>query len=163
MKHIYPRAINHIGISVPDVEAAVKWYREVMGFQLIGDKIHLRKRSDDPDGRAFIIYGPELNEMRIAMMATGNGVGFEIFQFVDPPFKKPEKDFEYNLGGFFHFCVTDVNPYALGAKMVEQGGSRVGGVSMWVEGMPVAYAKDPWGNVIEILNVSFDRLASKMT
>ena len=28
----YPKAFNHIGLSVPDVEAAFKWYTEVLGF-----------------------------------------------------------------------------------------------------------------------------------
>ena len=28
----YPKAFNHIGLSVPDVDAAFKWYTEVLGF-----------------------------------------------------------------------------------------------------------------------------------
>jgi catechol 2,3-dioxygenase-like lactoylglutathione lyase family enzyme len=28
----YPRTISHVGISVPDVENAVEFYREVMGW-----------------------------------------------------------------------------------------------------------------------------------
>ena len=28
----YPRAFNHIGLSVPDVDAAFKWYTEVLGL-----------------------------------------------------------------------------------------------------------------------------------
>ena len=31
----YPRAFSHIGLSVPDLEAAVKFYSEVFGFYVI--------------------------------------------------------------------------------------------------------------------------------
>ncbi|RUM55705.1 MAG: glyoxalase, partial [Marinomonas sp.] len=31
----YPRTFSHIGISVPDLEAAVKFYTEVLGWYLI--------------------------------------------------------------------------------------------------------------------------------
>lgn len=31
----YPRSFSHIGISVPDLEAAVKFYTEVLGWYLI--------------------------------------------------------------------------------------------------------------------------------
>jgi catechol 2,3-dioxygenase-like lactoylglutathione lyase family enzyme len=30
-----PKTINHIAISVPDVERALKWYQKVMGFTVI--------------------------------------------------------------------------------------------------------------------------------
>lgn len=31
MNNPYPRSFSHIGISVPDLEAAVKFYTEVLG------------------------------------------------------------------------------------------------------------------------------------
>lgn len=35
MTKAYPRTFSHIGISVPDIEAAVKFYTEVLGWYLI--------------------------------------------------------------------------------------------------------------------------------
>ena len=35
VKTPYPRTFSHIGISVPDLEAAVKFYTEVLGWYLI--------------------------------------------------------------------------------------------------------------------------------
>ena len=32
------RVINHVAVSVADVEAVVAWYTNVLGFQLIGNK-----------------------------------------------------------------------------------------------------------------------------
>jgi catechol 2,3-dioxygenase-like lactoylglutathione lyase family enzyme len=35
MSNPYPRTFSHIGISVPDLDAAVKFYTEVLGWYLI--------------------------------------------------------------------------------------------------------------------------------
>ena len=32
---MYPKAFSHIGLSVPDLDAAVKFYTEVMGLYVI--------------------------------------------------------------------------------------------------------------------------------
>jgi catechol-2,3-dioxygenase len=32
---VYPRILNHVAISVPDLEAAVNWYTEVLGFTVV--------------------------------------------------------------------------------------------------------------------------------
>lgn len=158
----HSRPINHIAVSVQDIDAVVKWYTNVMGFQLIGNKIVHIKRSEDPSAAIFSIYGSTLQEARLAFMSTGNSVGFEIFEFLDPGFKKQESDFEYNRGGFFHACVTDSNPEQLAARVAKEGGSRVGTTVGLGAGITCLYVKDPWGNVIEILDTSFERLATKL-
>lgn len=94
-------------------------------------------------------------------MATGNGVGFEVFQFIDPDFKENAVNFEYNRGGFFHICVTDPSPDALADRIVQNGGSRQGTTVKVAGGAAICvYVKDPWGNVVEILDTSFDRMAT---
>ncbi|KAL5593942.1 hypothetical protein ACKLNR_014099 [Fusarium oxysporum f. sp. zingiberi] len=157
--HAHP--INHVAVSVNDIEAVTKWYTEILGFQVIGNRIFHIKRSENPSAAIFAIYGDDLHEVKLAYMATGNGVGFEVFQFLDPGFKKNPVDFEYNRGGFFHVCVTNADPDALASKVVENGGSKQG-VTVKVAGghATCAYVKDPWGNVVEILDSSFDRMAT---
>lgn len=137
------------------------WYTSVLNFQLIGNRTFHIKRSETPSAAIFSIYGDSLNEVKLAYMATGNGVGFEVFQFIDPPFKPNETDFEYNRGGFFHICVTDENPVALAERIVQAGGGRIGTAVRVAGGAAVCqYVKDPWGNVVEILDMSFDRMAT---
>lgn len=146
-----------------DIEAVTKWYTEVMGFQVISGKIVHIKRSETPDAGIFAIYGESLQEVKIAYMATGNGVGFEVFEFVDPGFKKADVDFEYHRGGFFHVCVTDPDPAGLVDKIVGRGGTRVGSAVKLIGDITCVYVKDPWGHVVEILDTSFDRLATVNT
>ncbi|KAF9893010.1 hypothetical protein FE257_012421 [Aspergillus nanangensis] len=154
------RVFNHVAISVPDCKAASTWYNQVFGFQLVGNQIIHIKRSERPDDPIFRIYPASLNEVHMAYMTTGNGVGFEIFEFVDPKVYLPESGFEYNRGGFFHVCVTDSEPDALAAKMVDAGGRRIGETVHPVKDVICLYAADPWGNVVEILDASFDRMAT---
>ena len=32
---VYPKTINHIAVSVPDLEEAMKWHTEILGFAVI--------------------------------------------------------------------------------------------------------------------------------
>jgi catechol 2,3-dioxygenase-like lactoylglutathione lyase family enzyme len=41
MSKAYPRTFSHIGISVPSVEKAVKFYTEVLGWYLILKSIEI--------------------------------------------------------------------------------------------------------------------------
>ncbi|KAI9166316.1 Satratoxin biosynthesis SC21 cluster protein [Paramyrothecium foliicola] len=148
IKHLImskPRAIsrqcNHVAVSVSDVDAVTKWYEKILGFKVIGGRIIHIKRSDNPSSPIFAIYGDSLNEVRTAYMATGNGVGFE--------------------GRILSYLRHRPVPGRLGGKGFEQWGSLFG-VTVKVSngGATCAYVKDPWGNVMEILDVSFDRMAT---
>ncbi|MGL5915016.1 MAG: VOC family protein, partial [Culicoidibacterales bacterium] len=33
--HVYPRAFSHIGLSVPNIHEAVKFYTEIMGWYVV--------------------------------------------------------------------------------------------------------------------------------
>ncbi|KAH6986722.1 hypothetical protein EDB80DRAFT_655707 [Ilyonectria destructans] len=156
----YARPTNHVALSVNDIEAVTKWYTDMLGFQIIGGKIMHIKRSETPSAGIFQIYGDSLHEVKLAYMATGNGVGFEVFEFLNPGFKKNDVDFEYNRAGFFHICVTDPNPEVLLEKVLSKGASRVGNAVTFPTGITCIYFKDPWGNVVEILSSSFDRMAT---
>lgn len=110
------------------------------------------------------MYPPTLKKVKVAMMSTANDVGFEIMEFVDPPFM-PASDFEYNRGGWFHICVTHANPDDFVEKVIEAGGKRIGQTADPIgTGVRCVYVADPWGNAIEVMSISFteiSRLASQ--
>lgn len=157
------RPINHIGVSVTDIETVTKWYTEIMGFKLFGNRIKHIKRSEEPDNGIFKIYPASLQEVKLAFMATGNGVGFEVFEFLNPSYQSVG-EFEYNRAGFFHLCVTDADPEALLNKALANGASRLGSpIVNMPSGSNCLYFRDPWGNAIEVLDMSFDRMAATDT
>lgn len=141
------------------------YYTEVLGFELIGEIRHF-KRSEDatPFETIFVSYPTTLQELRFAVLTTGNGVGIECFEFIEPAAKLRDESFEFARAGFFHICITDPNPEDLVAKIKAKGGRTVG---TWMdysryglEGHKGIYTQDPWENVVEIMSLSLDRVAS---
>ena len=68
------RSLNHVGLAVPDLDAALVWYQEVLGFVLLTAPVEMR--ADDPQlGVALVaMLGPRVRRFRIAHLTMGNGV-----------------------------------------------------------------------------------------
>ena len=88
MSTTYPRSFSHIGISVTDLDAAVKFYTEVMGWYLIMPQTTITE-DDSPIGvMCTDVFGAGWNSFRIAHLSTGDRIGVEIFEFNNA--EKPE-------------------------------------------------------------------------
>lgn len=83
--------INHIALAVDSLDEASAWYATHFGFRRIRSDRTSDRISDDPKSPIFRIYGDKLKKVRVAWLVAGNGVGFEIFEFVDPPVKGAEE------------------------------------------------------------------------
>jgi len=152
----YNHVLNHVAISVPDCDAAVEWYTTVLGFRnLRPDRTTSRAR--DPEASIFKIYGDGLQEVKMAWLGTGNSVGFEVFEFINPKYKGGPA-FDYARGGFFHIAVTVPEPEVLAEKVVKAGGKRIGLPVQLYDGDSAVYVQDPWGNVVELLSCSMEQL-----
>ena len=78
----YPRTFSHIGISVPDVEKAVEFYGDVMGWYLIMKPTVITEESETPIGQMCIdVFGTGWGSFKIAHMSTGDRIGVEMFEF----------------------------------------------------------------------------------
>ncbi|KAH8670396.1 hypothetical protein BGZ60DRAFT_515051 [Tricladium varicosporioides] len=158
----YNHNINHIAVSVPDLEAALEFYTKILGFRNLRST-RGTSRKESPDGPIFKIYNGALQEVNTAWLGTGNSVGFEIFEFKDPKYRGKTKpvegrEFEYNNGGFFHIGITAPEPDVVCEKVVKAGGQKIGETVELFDGDKALYLQDPWGNVIEVLSCSFEQL-----
>ncbi|OQV04952.1 hypothetical protein CLAIMM_09762 [Cladophialophora immunda] len=155
--------INHIAVVVPDVEAATEFYTSVLGFRKLAQNLRVVDRSKTPDAQIFKIYGDRFNVVKIAMLTTGNGVGYELFEFIDPPMKE-WASFDVTRGGVFHIAVTDSDPEELCRRVIAAGGNKIGGTVKPYDHLDendcALYMQDPWGTVIEVLSCSFEELMS---
>jgi hypothetical protein len=119
----------------------------------------MTKRTEMPDGPIFKIYGNKLQKVKVAFLSTGNSVGFELFEFIDPPHQpKSNDDFEYQRSGFFHIAVTAPDVDEALRVAVENGGKQIGETVDVGDGEKALYVSDPWGNVVEVLSCSFEGL-----
>jgi predicted enzyme related to lactoylglutathione lyase len=101
--------------------------------------------------------------MKLALLSTGNDVAIEIFEFVEPKYNGPQglepwKPDTYTRGGVFHFCLTVADVDGKIAEVLAKGGKLVGKATELPTGVKTAYLQDPWGNVVELLDVTFGRL-----
>jgi hypothetical protein len=66
-------------ISVPDLDQATLWYKQVFGFTVIRRRVEFV--ADDSLTRRAVrdIHGPALKKMRMAWLTSGNQAGFEVF------------------------------------------------------------------------------------
>ena len=78
----YPKTFSHIGLSVPDLEAAVSFYEKVMGWYTIMKPTDVCEESESAIGKMCIdVFGTSWGSFRIAHMSTGDKIGIELFEF----------------------------------------------------------------------------------
>ena len=153
----YPRTFSHIGLSVPSVTEAVKFYEDVMGWYTIMTPSDVVE-DDSPIGvMCTDVFGPGWGKFRIAHMSTGDGIGIELFEF--PNNETPEDNFEFWKTGIFHYCVQDPDIEGLVEKIVAHGGRQRMPIREYYPGEKpyrMVYCEDPFGNLVEIYSHSYE-------
>ncbi|WP_217697843.1 lactoylglutathione lyase family protein [Shewanella sp. UCD-KL21] len=154
----YPRTFSHIGISVPDLDAAVKFYTETLGWYLIMAPTEIKEDNSAIGEMCTDVFGRGWEHFRIAHLSTGDRVGVEIFEFKNQ--QNPQDNFEYWKTGVFHFCVQDPDVEGLAQKIVAAGGKkRMAKPRFYYPGEKpyrMIYMEDPFGNILEIYSHSYE-------
>ena len=154
----YPKSFSHIGITVPNINEAVKFYSEVMGWYVIMEPSKVKKEKETAIGKMCIdVFGNEWNEFEIAHLATSDGIGIELFCFPNGIKKAPEFN-PFNTG-LFHFCVQDPNIEELIEKIVSYGGKQRMPIREYYPNekpFKMCYVEDPFGIVFEIYTHSYE-------
>lgn len=154
----YPRSFSHIGITVPDIQKALEFYTEVMGWYHIMGPAKVAKEKGTAIGQMCIdVLGEDWEEFEIVHLSTSDGIGVELFSF--PHGKKEAPEFNPFNTGLFHFCVQDPNIEALTNKIVEYGGKQRMPIREYYPGekpYKMVYVEDPFGIVFEIYTHSYE-------
>jgi catechol 2,3-dioxygenase-like lactoylglutathione lyase family enzyme len=152
-----PRSLAHVGVAVPDLEEAVEWYREVLGWTMQTEPRTVRGGDGYAGTRAVDVLG-EFEEMTVVTLRTGNGVGIEVFEF-SPAGPRDGRDAPHQ--GYFHVCVTDPDVEGLAASIDDRDGDHH--AKIWRlyeddEEYRLTYCRDPYGNLIEIYSHDQERM-----
>ncbi|WP_343560675.1 lactoylglutathione lyase family protein [Kiloniella sp. b19] len=154
----YPRTFSHIGLSVPDLDAAVRFYTEVMGWYLIMPPTTIQEDNTAIGEMCIDVLGRNWESFRIAHLSTGDKIGVELFEFKQN--ERPENNFEYWKTGLFHFCVQDPDVEGLAERIVAAGGrKRMEKPRYYYPGEKpyrMIYMEDPFGNILEIYSHSYE-------
>jgi len=157
MSDQYPRVFSHIGLSVPDLDKAVKFYQDVLGLYCIMPPT-LVERDDSTDIGVMCtdVFGEDWSSFRIAHMSTGDRVGIELFEF---PNNEPADPLKYWKTSMFHFCVQDPDLEGLVEKIVAHGGKQRMPVRHYYKGKKpyrMCYVEDPFGIIFEVYSHSYE-------
>lgn len=166
MSSSHPRGIEHIGLTVPDHEAAVAFFEQALGAELLfsltsKDREPLSAKDLHP--KNGLAHGTAI--VAVSMMGLHNGPNLEIFE-IDHPSGAPERgiaDF-----GMHHFSLTVDDMEAVTARFAEAGGTLMEGpyeLSGQEEGdgNRGRFGKTPWGLLVEFETfrspISYDPVA----
>ncbi len=154
----YPKSFSHIGITVPNINKAIQFYTEVMGWYVIMPPNTIVEEKESAIGKMCIdVFGEGWDSFEIAHLSTSDGVGIEIFSFSEGTNESPE--FNPFDTGLFHFCVQDPDIEDFVEKIVSHGGKqRMPIREYYPDDKPykMCYVEDPFGIVFEIYTHSYE-------
>lgn len=154
----YPKSFSHIGITVPDIQAAVSFYTEVMGWYLIMPPSVITEETDTAIGQMCIdVFGKGWGNFQIAHLSTSDGIGIEMFSFQNGVKEAPAFN-PFNTG-LFHFCIQDPDIENLIDKIVARGGKQRMPIRAYYPNekpYKMCYVEDPFGIVFEIYTHSYE-------
>ncbi|PNZ70661.1 VOC family protein [Staphylococcus croceilyticus] len=152
------RGINHIGLTVPDMEVATDFFKKGLNGKIAYDS---QKKTDEPRGGGHVehILGLEKGASIIhkRMMVFGNGPNIEMFEFKDAQQGKPQSLQDI---GFTHisFYVEAEEFDNVLSQVKEAGGQPISEPHENTKyedtkGNKTVYVKSPWGSLIEIQTI----------
>lgn len=153
------RAIQHIGVSVPDLDKAREFYIDLLGAVEVGKPLEWQ---DNP----FIdaVVGLEGSAARQFMCRLGNA-HIEVFEYLAPRSAAQDPNEGVNRFGYTHFAVQVEDVLACYERLMAAGirahtPPSMDGITVDADGTKHGYAatycRDFFGNVFEIMEIYDD-------
>ncbi|SEG93148.1 Catechol 2,3-dioxygenase [Nonomuraea solani] len=148
------RGIDHVGVTVPDLEAATTFFARAFGAEVLYDTL---PREKGPKGgwaterRLGVPQGTI--EVAVRMLRLPNGPGIELFEFKGP--RQAGAVIPCDLGWQHVALYVDDLDAAL-RQVAEAGGTRLADPVPLTgpeagERNRYAYCRTPWGGTVELL------------
>lgn len=139
--------IQHAAISTGDMERALAFYRDLLGFTVISDAEW--ERGSQASANAQQIMELEDVAVRAVMMSLGDTL-LELFEFDSPTPTPGNPGRPVCDHGFTHICL-DVTDMAAEYERLREAGMRFHCPPMQLgRSTKVTYGRDPDDNVIEL-------------
>lgn len=138
--------IQQIGIGIPDVQAAFKWYRQNFGMDV-------PVFEEAAEANLMLPYTGGKPHQRHAILAVNmkGGGGFEIWQYTS---RTPVPvSFEIQLGDLGHFVTRMKSSDVKGSYdfLKARGAELLSEVMTSPDGQPHFFVRDPWGNIFQVV------------
>lgn len=151
-----PRGINHIGLTVPDLDQASEFLARGLGAKWCYDGLTTAdapRKGPEVERQLGLPQGAQIVRQRL--MRIGNGPNIEIFEVQAPD---PAQPLGLADRGWNHISVYCDEIESALARLVAAGGaalSEVHGNSRYEDsaGNGSVYVRRPWGGLIELQSI----------
>ncbi len=139
--------IQQVGIGIPSVDEAWKWYRCHFGM----DIPIFREAADAPFMTRYTGNKVQSRDAVLAINLRGGG-GFEIWQYTSRKTAFPDHAPALGDTGIFAARIKTDNPEAAHRFLTHAGAAVLDSPSKGPGGEPVFHVRDPYGNIFQIVH-----------
>jgi catechol 2,3-dioxygenase-like lactoylglutathione lyase family enzyme len=141
------KGMNHVGISVSDLDRSIAFYKDMLGMELAGPIVAFA-------GPLFEqVMALENPQGRIGFLSNGS-LQIELFEFHHPTPAPKDPNYSVADRGISHFCVEVTDLAATYERLLAAGVRFHCPVLKFPSGIQATYGRDPDGNVFELLELS---------
>jgi catechol 2,3-dioxygenase-like lactoylglutathione lyase family enzyme len=151
------RGIEHVGMTVPDAEAAARFLIDAFGAELLYDMPAPERSPDDPypDEQDRLGTRPGTRWITTKILRLGDGPGIELFEYADDRAQAAATPGDL---GLTHFSVYVDDIDAARQAVIDAGGRALEGPLDLPgiesgEGNRWMYVITPWGTIVELLTL----------
>lgn len=147
--------IEHVGITVPDIEAATSFFERAFGAELVYEGL---SKSDTPMGGSKLEQSlgtaPGAAVRAVRLIRLANGPNLELFEMDVDEQRPPPRPSDL---GVHHFGVFTDDIDAATARFVAAGGTLLDSPAnslLPLEQAPdnrFCYGRTPWGQIVEMI------------
>jgi catechol 2,3-dioxygenase-like lactoylglutathione lyase family enzyme len=141
--------IDHVGITVSDVDRALGFYRDVLGLRVIAD-------GTVTEPEVAQLLGLDSVELRIADLDSGDGRIVELIQYVQPKGRRIAYESYDSATAHIAFTVDDLA--AMRERIMSSGATIVSRQPITItepggafDGAICLYVRDPDGVILELV------------
>ncbi len=153
------QGMDHVGITVPDIEAATRFFEAAFGAEIIYDsKTPADAPESGPQTEQMLNLFPGTKVLAVRMMRLRYGPGLELFQMEGPEQREPVRPSDY---GIQHFAVYVDDIKAAVSQFEAAGGTMFTQPKEIMfkleqgDGNLFCYGATPWGSVIELITYPY--------
>jgi catechol 2,3-dioxygenase-like lactoylglutathione lyase family enzyme len=146
------RGIEHIGLTVPDIERATRFLVDLLGAVPLYDVGPFESPDDWMAAHLAVHPRARINKLRV--LEVKNGPVLELFEFVSPG-QNTTPPQNSDVGGFHIAFYVDDMDQALAALKTHEISIQSGPVTMTEgpsAGLTWLYFKAPWGQQLELVS-----------